>query len=51
MASGVIRWLTSLLFGVAAFDPITFLGAPVILGAVALAAILIGACHKSVEAS
>ncbi len=51
VASGLVRLLASLLFGVTVFDPITFLGAPVILGPVVLAAILTGARHKSVESS
>ena len=34
----VTRWLTSLLFGVTASDPLTFIGVPLVLGLTALAA-------------
>ena len=38
VAAGVMRLLSSLLFGVAPFDPFSFVAAPLVLGIVALAA-------------
>jgi ABC-type antimicrobial peptide transport system permease subunit len=37
-AFALVRFLTSLLFGVGAFDAVTFVGVPVLLAAVAIAA-------------
>jgi len=37
-AFALVRFLTSLLFGVGAYDAVTFVGVPVLLAAVAIAA-------------
>jgi putative ABC transport system permease protein len=37
-AFALVRFLTSLLFGVSAYDAVTFIGVPVLLAAVAIAA-------------
>ena len=37
-AFALVRFLTSLLFGVGAYDAVTFIGVPVLLAAVAIAA-------------
>ena len=47
VALGATRLVAGLLFGVEAFDPLTFVAAPVVLGMTALVAVLIPALHAS----
>ena len=47
VAFGATRLVAGLLFGVEAFDPLTFVAAPVVLGMTALGAVLIPALHAS----
>ena len=46
VATVVSRWLTSMLFGISATDPITFAGAALLLAAVAVVATLVPA-HRA----